>query len=65
MATNNAINSPEIDGGTLPTATVAANDIVLVQDVSNGNALIGVPVSSISGGDPVQAAFAYAFVFGG
>lgn len=64
MATNNAINSPDIDGGTLPTATVDSADLLLIQDVSDGNRLKTVPVSSVSI-DPVQAAFAYALVFGG
>lgn len=65
MSTNNAINSPDIDGGTLTGVTVASDDKLLIQDTSDGNRLKTVPVSSVSGSDPVTAAFAYALVFGG
>jgi hypothetical protein len=64
MATNNSVNCPDINGGTLPTATVTSSDLIIIQDVSDGNKIKTVPVSDVSI-DPVAAAFAYAFVFGG
>lgn len=68
MSTNNAINSPDIDGGTLTAATIATNDKIIIQDTSNGNRIATVTtqaVADLSNVNAVQTAFAYALVFGG
>lgn len=67
MATSNAINSPDIDGGTLATATPTTTDILLAQDVSDGNKLKGYSVSSVAAlmtSDAIAAAIAYSLLLG-
>lgn len=54
MATNNATNSPDIDGGTLTGVTAVSDDKIIIQDTSDNNKVKTVEFSDVPASDELN-----------